>query len=384
MKKIDNIKIIFCFFSVLLISLIGIFTITNNNDYSLIEGRNLTKFPHPDIKDFLHDEIYTTYTNAFSDQMIAKKIFVKLYQYLNPQRYVGDIVKGKNNQLFYQPLIVENENEYISSLKDVIKNNMNIVAEEVSKNGGEFIFVSIPRKDVVMNKYLPFSYIDGTENYLKYIDIINSVKSDNVKLIDAYNLFYNEDVYYQTDHHLNIRGAYYIFNEIINQVNKKHNIKIDSLEKEYFIEKKIVNGAYNRKLADFIKPNLEELTLIPIDKNIRYKRYDSGKLSNVKVFGKDNTYASAYMGADYAETIIDTNLDNFPNILYVGTSFTNVLESLSVYKFNKMVSIDYRHNNTGKSIVDYVKEHDIDYVIFICSQSDNPLKISSIKQQLGY
>jgi hypothetical protein len=49
-----------------------------------------------------------------------------------------------------------------------------------------------------------------------------------------------------------------------------------------------------------------------------------------------------------------------------------------------MVSIDYRHNNTGKSIVDYVKEHDIDYVIFICSQSDNPLKISSIKQQLGY
>jgi hypothetical protein len=68
----------------------------------------------------------------------------------------------------------------------------------------------------------------------------------------------------------------------------------------------------------------------------------------------------------------------------VGTSFTNVLESLSVQKFNKMISIDYRHNDTGKSIVDYVKEYDIDYVVFICSQSNNSLNINSIKEQLGY
>ena len=83
------------------------------------------------------------------------------------------------------------------------------------------------------------------------------------------------------------------------------------------------------------------------------------------------------------ETVIETDNDKAPNILFVGSSYTNILESLSVYKFNKVVSIDYRHNTTGKSIADYVKEHDIDYTIFICSQSTGALNISSIKQHLG-
>ena len=85
----------------------------------------------------------------------------------------------------------------------------------------------------------------------------------------------------------------------------------------------------------------------------------------------------------YLETVIDTNNDDAPNILYVGSSYTNVLESLSAYKFNKMVSIDYRHNTTGKSISDYVKEYDIDYTIFICAQSTSSLAVSSMREHLG-
>ena len=123
------------------------------------------------------------------------------------------------------------------------------------------------------------------------------------------------------------------------------------------------------------------LNLIPKNNNVEFIRYDNGVISNIAIFGSGNTYASAYMGADFGETIVDTNLDNAPNILYVGTSFTNVLESLSVYKFNKMVSIDYRHNETGKSIEDYVKEHDIDYVVFMCSGFNDALNVSAIKQQ---
>ena len=48
-----------------------------------------------------------------------------------------------------------------------------------------------------------------------------------------------------------------------------------------------------------------------------------------------------------------------------------------------MVSVDYRHNTTGKSITDYVKEYDIDYTIFICAQQTDSLSISSIKEHLG-
>lgn len=384
MKK-DTIKILFCIAVIAFISFMGIFTITNNNTYSQYEGRSLVTFPRPKLNEFLNDDIYETITNAFSDQMFIKNIFVKLYHKINFQRYIDDVVIGKDEQLFYQPFIVEDEEEYIDSLKNVISNEMNEVAEGVNKLGAEFIFISIPRKDVAMNNYLPFSYYDGTGDYLKYVEIIKDVKSDNVNFIDSYHLF-NESKYnsfYQTDHHVNIRGGYLLFEEIINIVNKKHKVKIDSLENEYDIFKQVVNGSYNRKTGNAISSEPEELNLNYKKSDVKYVRSDNGQLSSVAVFGSGTSYASAYMGNDYGETIIDTNLDKAPNILYVGTSYTNVLESLSVFKFNKMVSIDYRHNETGKSIEDYVKEYNIDYVVFICSQSDNALKVSSIKQQLG-
>lgn len=385
MKKIEKkIKIIFCSIIIFIISVIGILTTTNDNIYNATEGKILERFPKPEIQDFLHDEIYNKYTNAFSDQMIVKNIFIRGYYYLNQQKYISDVIKGKNDYLFLEPKINENDVEYISDLKEIIERNMNEVADNVNKLGAEFIFLSIPRKDVVLNKYLPDYYIDGTQDYLKYINIIKNTKSNNVNLIDTYDLLKDKNVFYQNDHHLNINGAYILFEEIIKKVNKKNNIKLSALNEEYKIEKRIVEGSFDRKIGFTHKKIEEDLILTPLNEKITYTRFENGKKSNDEIFGKESTYASAYMGNDSAETIIDTNQDDKPNILYVGTSFTNVLEALSVYKFNKVVSVDYRYNNSGKTISEYVKENDIDYVIFICSQSDDALNIDSIKQQLGY
>ena len=89
------------------------------------------------------------------------------------------------------------------------------------------------------------------------------------------------------------------------------------------------------------------------------------------------------MEGDYAYTIVDTGREELPNILYVGSSFTNILEAMSIPSFNKMVSIDYRHNTSGNSIKYYVDKHDIDYVVFVPSQSNNALSPIKIKEHLG-
>ena len=47
------------------------------------------------------------------------------------------------------------------------------------------------------------------------------------------------------------------------------------------------------------------------------------------------------------------------------------------------MSIDYRDNHTGTSIVDYAKEYDIDYVVFIPAQSNNSLNPDKIIEHLG-
>lgn len=89
------------------------------------------------------------------------------------------------------------------------------------------------------------------------------------------------------------------------------------------------------------------------------------------------------MGSDMAETYVKTNIKNAPNIMYVGTSYTNILESLSVYKFSSMLSIDYRENQTGKSIAEYVNEYNIDYVVYIPSNSDVPYKLKQLRLHIG-
>lgn len=388
-KSEKIIQIIFSIVVILIITILGIITLTNNEVLSLKEGRKLTTFPKISLESLKDETFYATLTSAYADQLAFREDLIKWYYLANLQRYTGDVVKGKDNQLFLSPLIIPDKEGYIEELKHTISNDMNNVAKEITENNAKFIFISIPRKDVVMEKYLPASYIKGTEDYLEYVDIIKDNLNEDVIFIDAYELFKEKqdevyDVYYKTDHHLNIRGGYYIFEKIIDIVNKDgYNISCGILEDEYDIQKEVINGSYNRKIGQSVSSEAEELILMSKSNTLKYTRLDIGKETTRKIFGQGNTYADAYMGGDYAETIVDTNNDRSPNILYVGSSYTNVLESLSCYKFNKMVSIDYRDNNTGKSIADYVKEHDIDFVVFICAQSTNALAIGSIIEHLG-
>ena len=386
-KKIIVIKSIFCILVICMFFLIGVLTLLNNNEISIKEGRTLTTFNSITLESIKDESVFNTVTNAFSDQLAFRDYLIKGYYLINLQRYVGDVVEGENNQLFLSPLIIGNKENYEQKLINISKNEISNVADEITKAGAKFIFLSVPRKDAVMDKYLPSTYIKGTDDYLEFVNILKENVSDKVYVMDAYEIFKKNDVYdvfYTTDHHINVRGAYEIFEDIISIVNNDgYNIQIGTLEDEYIIKSQIINGSFNRKIGQSVKCGEEEMNLVPKTTSVQYTRMDDGKVVDTKVFGDGNTYAEAYMGADYAETVITTNNYNAPNILYVGSSYTNILEAFSVYKFKTMVSIDYRHNITGKSIVDYVKEYDIDYCIFICSQQTNALSISGIKQHLG-
>lgn len=386
MNKQKIIQICFCVVIITIITIMGILTLMNDNTLSKKEGRALTTFPKITLEKLIDDDFYEECINAFADQLAFREDLIKWYYLFNLQKYVGDVIKGEDNQLFLSPLIIENEQDYIKKLTSVAKNELSNVANDVQAAGSKFIFISVPRKDVVMEEYLPGSYIKGTQSYLKYVDVVKNNVCNKVEVIDAYDILKGnvEKPYYATDHHMNIRGAYEIFEQIVQRVNSDgYNIKLESLEDEFDIHKQVLNGSYNRKIGQSVNAGEEELTLTYKNKDLQYIRKESGKVVTTPVFGKDNTYASAYMGADYPETVITTNNDEAPNILFVGSSYTNILEALSVCKFKTMVSIDYRDNNTKKSISDYVKEYNIDYTIFICAQQTDSLSVSWIKQHLG-
>lgn len=361
------------FFIILVVFMI--FTLANNKNYSKLERRTLATFPKTTLKNALKEKYYNSLTEAFKDQLFARNYLVKGYFLFNFQRYFGTAVKGESNQL-YSPVQTVKANHYKK-----LKNAIELVNKEASNIEAKFIYLSIPRKDAYMIKDLPKNYISSKDIYNRQVKTVKENLNSNIIFIDALEVFEKNNIYncyYSNDHHITPRCAYLLVTEI----NKYVGIDTYSLNSTFNIEKTIVNGSYNRQLGQSVKSLPEQLYVTP-KTNIKYKRYENNKPSNKKVYGKGNTYEKAYMEGDMAYTKVITNNSNQKKILYVGSSYTNILEALSIPNYKLVASVDYRHNKTGKSINDYVKENDIDYVVFVPSQSTNAFSVNKIVTHLG-
>ena len=374
------VKYLFCgiFFSLLFFFFIT--TINNNEEISELEKRTLQTFPKFSLAAVSDGTYMENLTTAFSDQLELRDVLIKGYYIFQFQRYSGDVVIGDNDELYaaYQRV----------SDMEKTKENMRSAAKSINKVSSEidvpFIFLSIPRKDAVETENLPDNYISSDEIYTESLNTIQENLNENVYLIDAYEIFMNDNhqnrYYYMTDHHITPAGAELLYKEILNVIDNPQ-IPLFDLSK-YEVGETLINGSFNNQIGQRIKPVPEELYILP-KFDLDYVRYENEELSDLTVYAEANTYEDAYMEGDFAYTIIDTDRPELPNILYVGSSFTNILEAMSVPSFNKMVSIDYRHNESGNSIQYYVEKHDIDYVVFVPSQSNNALSKSNIKEHLG-
>ena len=89
------------------------------------------------------------------------------------------------------------------------------------------------------------------------------------------------------------------------------------------------------------------------------------------------------MGDNFGETIVKTDKEDLPSIYYCGSSFTNVLEAMSVPSFKNMYSTDLRFNDTEYTMMDYIDKFQPEYVVFISGQSTATFNASHIKTHLG-
>ena len=372
-NKIIEKLFVLCFIFILFFFMI--FTLLSNKKISLTERRTLKTFPSFSISSIFKKRYYDDLTSAFSDQLMLRNYLVKGYFIFQFQRYYGDVVKGKNNQLYSSVESTPKENYY-----NKLKNTISLVNDESKKSSAKFIFLSIPRKDAYMTRDLPSNYTSSIDIYKKQVMTTKNSLDKSIIFIDALEVFEKSNIYncyYSNDHHITPRCAYSLYSEI-NKYTKVNSYNLDDM---FTVNKTYVNGAYNRQLGQTVKAPLEDLYLTP-KKDIKYKRYEDEKHSKKKIYGSGNSYEDAYMEGDMAFTRVET-FKKTKNIMYVGSSYTNILEALSIPSYNRMISIDYRHNKSGNPIDYYVEKYNIDYVVFIPSQSNNAYSIEKIRLHLG-
>ena len=131
-------------------------------------------------------------------------------------------------------------------------------------------------------------------------------------------------------------------------------------------------GSYLLKWGDSGSIAADYLEYVLPDDMPSFNRFDNGMLSEAPVINKDKNSYSAFMDGDMGNTVIETSREQLPSVLYVGLSYTNVLEVLSIYNFNRVESIDPRY--WDGVICDYISESQPDFIVVLRDDlySDNP------------
>jgi hypothetical protein len=124
---------------------------------------------------------------------------------------------GKNGFLFLQ-------NDSSNELQVHNNNLCNIdifFYKKYENNINQFLLINFPNKSYVCKKYLPDNYdlkyrpgFDAYKNYLK----------DNI--LDGYNYANNEDTFYKTDTHMNLKGCIQIYYAFVDKISKLFNLNI--------------------------------------------------------------------------------------------------------------------------------------------------------------
>jgi hypothetical protein len=390
---VKYIQIIFCTIIIAFLGIVGICTLDNKVASSQDEMRTYTMFPELDYSKLTDVDYLTQIGDAFTDQLEWRWSFVKGYFTLTKdilhQSTLGSIVVGKDQVLFNEPINIKNWSKYKKNVKKGAE-LLNEIAEEASQYGTKLIVLDAPRRDVALRNYVPSWYPDITDQYEECVAIQRETLDDSIELIDIKALFDENNpegdnrYWYYNDHHINCFGGELVLSEIIKIVQKDYPQVEQKTLDDYQITYRQVYGALNRKIGLSATAPDEPLNLLPDGWEINYERWDDGELTNAPIFGVDTeTYSESYMGDNYGETIVKTDKEDLPSIYYCGSSFTNVLEAMSVPSFKNMYSTDLRYNDTGKTMMDYIKEFQPEYVVFVSGQSTATFNYKHLKMHLG-
>ena len=279
---------------------------------------------------------------------------------------------GKNDYIFLQ-------NDSAMELK-VHCDNLNLVKDLSLKRYtfNNFCIIVFPNKSLIYKDLLPDEY---KVKYRPALDIYMNIL--NNKLIDTYNILKNEeDIYYKTDTHINIKGNYIVYKYFIQEINKKYNLCIEPKQIKILC-KKCVLSDLNLGLGDLLwKENLGEQIIQNITDTFYYSndiKYiycahiiqinDNLRILDKNLNDKNNEMQSGVLSWDVLSNYIlfQKNISNNKlKVLIFYDSFLTSILSLYLELFEEVYMSKSVYDNTLIEIInpDYVFEFRVERFLF--------------------
>ena len=334
---------------------------------SYYENRALAAFPSFSVHALLDGSYWTQLEDCFNDHLAGRETLLRWNTAKDMalgSPVVNDTVVTDTVLLPYHGTVLDHYNEdNMAQELDMLQQLDDYCAQQ----GIHFLYVGVPEQSNAFRDrypaYLnPSAYRDDTLR-TDFMAGLEARGIDHLWMADYLSADY--DRYYSTtDHHYNLYGAYETYLCVMDYINDNYctapvttDLTITPVETPFL-------GSRNRKLFGLFETD-DRLYTASLAQPVPFTRTDNGVPVEASVYNPNNANVYGYyMGGDVAETIIRTNRPALPDVLVVGDSFTNALETILYTSFDEMRSLDYRYY-TEKSIYEYLEDYHPDVIVYV-------------------
>lgn len=347
----------FLFIAYVLIFAVGSILVKDRK-FSDMENRNLTQFPEVTIKEILNGTFSSQFEKYMSDQLVSKDFLVKLKVTENlvlNQRYINGVYFGKADML-----IQDYGNPY-----NQISKNIGYINEFVEDNPDyDYTWLVVPNACYIYEDRLPL--FASCYNQGEVVGYIMSEADDNIQMADctkALSEHKQEYIYYRTDHHWTMYGAYIGYTVLCDKLDIEpiaydlYEIEIGSTE---FYGTQYSNApTFNQRPDDIL------LYHNPSG-SYRVEYYDEDKITE-SLYNLDNLEIkdkyTTYLDGNHPYIRISSNSDNNEKLLVIKDSYAHSLLPFLADNYSEIIVVDLRYYH--QSVSELAEREDINNIVFI-------------------
>ena len=346
---------------------------------SVSENRTLAKFEHFTVKSFLNGSFQSNFENALSDQFPKNETIKNSYgvvinnmpdfgisRLVCSNRYLSVPGSSQQSRVIYDcgDYILYRPSGLSREQKDVFGDNIKKYNHVNELANVYYYFVNDSSSYDFSKDKLTIDYVRMLENGLKGNYHLSAFEFDGYEDYTKY--------FYKTDHHWNYYGSYRGYLEICEMLG----VGDPLAPSNSYTSKELSYGSHARTLRSY---NFDEFfTVYAFDfpdhgtkingVSGDYGHYEDFFQHKYNYTKNMNFYAYVY-GGNNGEVVFDFYQPERKNLLILANSFSNPINILLAQHFNKTYVVDLRYykEEVGRdfSISDYIREYEIDDVLFI-------------------
>jgi len=391
----------------------GISLFDKNATISEREQRELTKFPEFTWESFFDGSFFQQFDNAYSDTFPLRDFWLDTYNNLKSlititvgdtqvidvgneetQEELDEAAKKKLEELLSLPFDSTGYEQFtnnsstssgiaIEGTQAYYIFNGTIASAENYVNYMKNLQKILPNNRIVTlicpdasAFYASDTYSSGVHCIKDWLEMVdkNLTGIINITPYDILEEHTDEYIYFRTDHHWTVRGAYYAYQKICDKLGL-FCYDIDNLQEGKITE--FLGSFYNKTNSKTLEKNSDDVYYyLPIFET-NLQAYTSRKafteLKDIKLINENPSSSNKYtcfIGGDNPITYITTTCPSGKSIVIVKDSYANSLVTWLCNNYTNIYVIDPRHINTTETnvfkIEDFVADKPNVDIMFVC------------------